>query len=175
VTSDDRPIPQYGEYASDSERESAIVRSGGTVANPDVSPPAPQPTMPVSGPVARSTPGVIDRLATIFLLAFGLIYTIGGASSYLDLGTSLERMFVELGVGHYHATSMTSIIGVAIVASEAVLWLIATVWSYVRLGRGKRAWWVPAVFGLASFIVSIALLGVLLAADPVFLGFVTSA
>jgi len=189
MTADERPRPQYGEYASEAERAAAIERSGAagpapreTPAGSDapVRPAAPKATAGAPGQPARPAPDRtvntgFDRIATIFLLMFGLVYIIGGAGSYFTLGASMERMFAQLGVGEYTPTTLTPIIGIVIVVSEGIIWLLAAGWSYLRISRGRPSWWIPLVAGILGFLVSVALLGVLLAQDPAFLSYVSSA
>lgn len=163
--------PQYGEYASEEEQAKAIARSGAA--------PAPQrPADPV-GPAfagARSaTPRIVDRMATIFLLAFGLVYLIGGAGSYLDLPTAMRTVYEQFGVDGYTPLPQTAAIGVAIVASQAVIWLVTAVWAYRRLAAARVAWWVPVLGAVVSFLVSVILLGSLLVADPDLLAHLTRA
>lgn len=175
MTGDDRPRPEYGEYASESERASAIERSG--------VPRQAEPVHPVGGAAATSdreahapqSSSAIDRIVTIFLLSFGLVSVLGGAGSYVTLEASMDRMFGQLGIGDYTATSLTPIIGILIVASQTAAWIIAAGWSFVRIRRGRTAWWIPVAGGIASFLASAVLLGILLGSDPAFLEFVSSA
>ncbi|MBX3078419.1 MAG: hypothetical protein KDB18_07695 [Salinibacterium sp.] len=186
---DERPRPQYGEYASEAERAAAIERSGGARPTPSEAPAASDtPVRPAVSKKSASTPGQparpalnrtankgSDRIVTIFLLTFGLVYIIGGAGSYFTLGASMERMFAQLGVGEYTPTTLTPIIGIVIVVSEGIIWLLAAGWSYRRISSGRPSWWIPVAAGIIGFFVSVALLGVLLAQDPAFLSYVSSA
>lgn len=187
MSPEDRPRPQYGEYASDSEWASAIERSGAARPEGRPAPPAPRaplaqaaPITPV-GPLLRAdrtsrTPAKsADRVATIFLMSFGLVYFIGGASSYLGLAASIERMFGQMGVGDYTPTMLTPIIGIIIVVSQGVIWLIAAGWSYARIHRGRLSWWIPVTAGIVSLLATVTLLGVLLSTDPAFLAFAANA
>lgn len=171
-----RPAPQYGEYASDEEMASAIKRSGGT---PPVAPTSIQhakatvqrPAAPAVTPMTHTVPpkNAVDRIVTVFLLAFGLVYVVGGISTYLNLGVTLQETVKRFGMGDYQPTSQTASIGIAMIVSQTLFWLIAAVWSYRRISRRKISWWVPVVLGVISFLVLAALLGSLLAADPSFM------
>ena len=66
-------------------------------------------------------------------------------------------------------------IGIAIVAGQAVIWLVSAVWAYRRVRAGRMAWWVPVLCAVVTFVVSVILLGTLLLGDPAFLENVTRA
>lgn len=181
MSTDERPRPEYGEYASETEWASAVKRSGaelpektlahGTPATP--SPPAAHTGQRAPG-TGRTTGNTADRLSTIFLLSFGLVYVIGGAGGYLSLAATIERMFGLLGVGEYTPTELTPVFGVIIVVSQAIIWLATAVWSFARLRQGRLTLWVPLVGGVVNFLISALLLGILLASDPAFLAFATT-
>ena len=170
----ERPKPEYGEYASDEEYASALKRSGFEPKQEEA------PTPPFSGvpqnashrashsPLTSTPRGheFLDRIVTIFLLAFGIVSIIGGAPNYLNLAKTLQDTISRIGMGEYHASALTSGFGVAMLASQVILWVIAAVWSFRRLSSRKRAWWIPVVAGVLSFIVLTVLLGILLAGDP---------
>lgn len=175
--------PEYGEYASPEEQEQAIARSQPR----EVSAPSDRPartdaartsvsSSPVAVPAATTAPaGAGDRVATVVLLALGLLYLIGGAGSYLALGTALDTVYAQFGLGDFTPTSATPAFGIAIVACQTVIWVATAVWCYRRLARHRRSWWVPVLGALASFLVTVVLFGVLLAGDPAFLAYVSSA
>lgn len=173
----ERPKPQYGEYASGEELAEALRRSGVEPQPTD----APMrhaegdslgrslsvPTRPgASRPRTPRSRGAFDRIATVFLLSFGLVYIVGGASSFVNFSEKLPETVQEIGMGEYHSTSLTAGIGIAMLASQLILWLIAAVWSYRRMKKFKMAWWVPALAAVISFVILTVLLGLLLAADP---------
>lgn len=169
----ERQEPLYGEYASAEEQASALRRSG---AEPrQVEPHAaraeskahPTPGTPMIVPAdSRGSRNPLDRIITVFLLSFSAVFIFGGASSYLNLGPSLNDAVKQFGVSEYQVTDQTAAFGIAMLVSQVVLWLLAAVVSYRRITRHKLAWWVPLVAGILSFVVTSVLLGVLLAADP---------
>ncbi len=183
MSTDGRPLPQYGEYASASEQASAIERSGVARPQPAAAVVPASPEVPATPAVrakrtqlsSRTASQAVDRIATIFLLSFGFVYVIGGAESFFTLGASLNRLFLQLGIGDYTPTSLTPIIGIMIVVSQGIMWLIAAGSSYVRISRGRKSWWVPVAGGAVSFLVFAVLLGILLSADPAFLAYASGA
>lgn len=169
-----RPRPEYGEYASPEEQARAIARSGPGTALPSI--PAASGPEPAAGPQAPSTrAGIVDRLITVFLLALGLVYLIGGAGGYLNLATTLGTVYAQFGIGEYAPTPQTPLFGVAIVVCHAIIWVAAAVWARRRLSRGRRSWWVPVLGAGVTFLLTVVLFGALLAGDPAFLAYVSAA
>lgn len=109
------------------------------------------------------------------MLSFGLVYLLGSAATYLNLADMLDTLFAQMGIGKYTPTSMTAGVGIGIVVAQAIIWLIAAVWSYRRIRSGRMSWWVPFICGLASIAITATLLGILLAGDPAFAVFSTRA
>jgi hypothetical protein len=172
----DRERPQYGEYASPQEQAKARARSGAEPGPPVTARPPSSAAAPSSGNGrARPLAGTVDRLLTVFLLAFGLVYLLSGTASYLDLAVAMEAVYAQFGIGDYTPQPQTQAIGIAIVAGQAVIWLVSAVWAYRRLRAGRMAWWVPVLGAVVTFVVSVILLGTLLLGDPAFLENVTRA
>jgi hypothetical protein len=178
--SEPRQRPEYGEYASPEEQERAIARSLPPGSSASAEPPSPPVTTGPSvqnplPPASRTTAGAGDRAATILLLSLGLLYLIGGAGGYLSLGTTLDTVYSQFGLGDYTPTASTTAFGIAILACQAIIWIASVVWSYRRLTHGRRSWWVPLLGALATFLVTVVLFGVLLAGDPAFVAYVSTA
>ncbi len=169
MSDQDRPKPQYGEYASDQEQARALERSGVAHERAEVQAarvshePLP-PAVSVQSP-RRS----LDRIVTVFLLAFGAVSVIGGASNFVNLSETLSETMQRFGAGEYQATAQTAGIGIALLVSQILFWLAAAVISYRRIVRHKLTWWVPVLAGVLSFVVLTVLLGSLLMSDPAFI------
>lgn len=125
---------------------------------------------PVSAPRSPA-----NRFATIFLLALGLVYVVGGAPSYLALPATLDSIYQQWGIGSYAATSFAQTIGIAVVVGQTVIWLVIAFVAVRRLRKGRSSWWVPVIGAVATFIVTVILMAVLLMSDPAFTAYVTSA
>lgn len=164
------PMPEYGEYASAEELAAALKRSGAPDRRVEPqTPPAQREPAPVSAP--RNS---LDRIVTVFLLSFGAVFVIGGAPNYLNLGETLNETMKQFGADGYQPTDQTGLFGIAMLASQILLWLLAAAVSYRRIKRHKTAWWVPVLAGVVSFLVLSVLLGSLLAADPAFVATVST-
>jgi len=174
MSTDDRPRPEYGEYASESEWASAVKRSGAELPEKQLEPVAPTAKSLPAPRQGRAAGNVADRFVTIFLLAFGLVYVISGVPGYFTLAETIQNMFDQLGAGAYTPTELTSVVGGLIVVSQSILWIAATVWSFSRLRQGRLAFWIPLAGGVVNFLISAILLGMLLISDPAFLAFATA-
>lgn len=165
MSDEERPKPLYGEYASEEERALALKRSGAS--------PLAEPKESRTGSSPRPTPAStlnrrnsVDRITTVFLLAFGAVFILGGAPNYLNFGGMLRETLQGFGVSDYPVTEQAAGFGIAMLASQVIFWIAAAVLSYRRIARHALAWWVPILAGVLSFVVLVVLLGSLLATDP---------
>ena len=161
--------PQYGERATPEEQARAVAQSGGVQdwQRRAAIPPAHERHTPDSTP---ATPvSTINRLATLILLGVGLVAVVQSAFGYLELGTTIQTLYTEQGIGDYQTTELTSVIGVTLIVVHATVW-VATTWVSLRvLSRGRTAWWIPLVGATINFAIMAILLATLLIADPAFL------
>jgi hypothetical protein len=157
---DDRPRPEYGEYATPEQQAAAMGRAY-------VPPPPPEAhvSIPSGSGTARSEEGEqlrlggnsIDRFATIFQLGIGLVLLIN--SNFFQFGEAFNAASTEFGVGTIVPTTIDRF-GWLILTVNIVLFVATGVLAYTRLRRGKLAFFVP-VIGLAAFYAFLfVLLGV---------------
>ncbi|MCK8609021.1 DUF6264 family protein [Agromyces sp. C10] len=166
---DERPRPQYGEYAPEgwSWQPPAEQR---TDAAASVAPAAPGPAAPdAAGGVRRG-----DAIATVILLVLGLF---GAAYNALLLNllptvaTETFRQTAEMlgtevpGRDFVPGVQVPTLILVGTVLQLA-LWGIALAWSLRRLRARRLAFWVPLLMGALAFVVFYALMAQILLSDP---------
>lgn len=181
MSDNDRPRPQYGEYATPQEQAKAIAKSQPPPSRAE--PPAPlaenrfsTPPPAVGSPEpVRARRSSAERLATIFLLALGLVYLVSGAPSYLALPATLDAVYEQWGIGSYAATGFASAIGIAVVVSQALVWLAIAFIAVRRLRKGRSSWWVPIAGAVVTFVVTVILMAVVIMSDPAFTTYLTSA
>ncbi|MGI9823775.1 DUF6264 family protein [Agromyces sp. Marseille-Q5079] len=184
---DERPRPQYGEYAPegwtwqppvapaptpDAAADATLAgASRASAGAPDASTGTGVQTAPASG-VAHPT----DRLWTIALLVFGVFGVVYNCLTLWQLpATALESAKLSSSMlGIDGPTSFTpgpavpAIIAVGI-AVQVLAWVGALLWSRARLRAGRIAWWIPLVAGVVAFFV-VSVVGMLVfASDPDFL------
>jgi hypothetical protein len=170
---DERPRPQYGEYAPE----------GWTWKPPageHTSDPAPQMVTPPAAASARqvSTDGrperPVDRFITLMLLVigvFGTWSTISTLQSLPDLlPQAIQRASEMLGTSaetlDYTPGPEVPTILLAGSIFQVVLWLLTAWWSISRLRARRLAFWVPLVGGAVSFIALYAVMFIVILGDP---------
>lgn len=184
---DERPRPQYGEYATPEEQRARIQQPAAGEAlssgiSPDapsvIHPAAPIATTPVGAapavPMARA-PRTWDRMLTILMLSLGAVNVLFSVVSYLNLSDSLAAAFTYAGItGEFTNFDSARTWGV-ISAVVLVVGFAATVFFAVRrLRRGRLTWWVPIVGAVITFAAVLVCFSVPLATDPAFIDFVQS-
>lgn len=170
--SDDRPRPQYGEYATPEEQ----ARAAGQTYVP---PPPPEPSAaPVGPPVDRSPfapprawradadeettqPDVplfnrgrfIDRVVTNGLLLIGVFSFIQSFESDLALGTVLKATATSFGITDFTPPEGIDTVGRWMLVINVVLLVASIAVSVVVARRGHVTFYIPLV---GFFLFSIA-------------------
>ncbi|HKH07628.1 MAG TPA: DUF6264 family protein [Agromyces sp.] len=173
VPRDERPRPQYGEYAPE----------GWTWKPPAgerTSDPAPQMATPPAAASARprSTDGrperPADRFITIMLLVigvFGTWSTISTLQSLPDLLPDAIRRASEMlgtSAAAIDYTPGPEVPAILLAGSifQVVLWLLTAWWSISRIRARRLAFWVPLIGGAVSFIALYAVMFIVILGDP---------
>ncbi|HZW42101.1 MAG TPA: DUF6264 family protein [Agromyces sp.] len=181
---DERPRPQYGEYAPE----------GWTWKPPageHTSDPAPQMSAPKAAASARPADPAIadrrerptDRLITIMLLVLGAFGAAYNSFSLISLpSTVLESAKLTASMFGSDAVPTTFTPGPAVpaaiaigVAAQLVLWAGALLWSRARIRARASSWWIPLLAGVVAFIVVMIIASIVLASDPALLEFLRTA
>ncbi|MBC7725775.1 MAG: hypothetical protein H7146_13685 [Burkholderiaceae bacterium] len=200
---DERPRPEYGEYATPQEQAEIIARSlppvppvlrprdvDGAVA--PVVPPAAQtphaPHLPAPHRPAALLPGVgadrdgasppgrrrWDHLVSLLLMTWGTLTVIAGFFQYSDIPAVLTQVYAQQGIGAYVGTGFATSAGLIINVSN-VLILVATVYLTARRLRARKlAFWVPLVGGAVAGAITGVLLISLIVSDPTFQAYLTT-
>ncbi len=157
--------PQYGEYATPEEQRRLAGLPPADVPPPPVSaPPAP---VPESRPAPTRR---VDMVATIALLAYGLVNVIMTGISYLDLPTVLEESMTMLGIdAEFTNISGGKMWGTVAAIVLAIGWTLTALLSLRRLRRGKLTWWLPLVGAAVTMFATSLCIVAALAGDPGFL------
>lgn len=157
---DERPRPQYGEYAPE-----------GWVS-PHYQPP--EPPVEATPVPAPAVPGrTWDRVLTFALLAFGLYTVISSFIAFTQLPATLDAVFAQLGVGDFTSDAAANAVGLAANIIQPIIWVIVAWLSWRSLQTGRVTFWIPLAGGvLANLIVGI-LVGVVMAGDPAYLEYYT--
>ncbi|MDQ0576006.1 DUF6264 family protein [Agromyces albus] len=167
---DERPRPQYGEYAPEGW-------SWQPPADERTSDPAPQMATPPPLPVAASVDRrdrPADRIVTILLLVVGVLGAWSAIGSLQSLPTVLPEALRQasemLGTGGaaFDYTPAPEVAGLILTGQIIQFVLLAFVvwWSIARLRARRLAFWVPLVGGVLSFIALYAIMFAIIMSDP---------
>jgi hypothetical protein len=150
--SDERPRPQYGEYATPEQQASAMGKRPIPPLRqfPEVTPPPPNPEHRVvlAAPIGHP----VDRVVTMIMLAFGVYTMFTGGSSYLNFGSVLESSAKQYGFA-YTSTASDATAGYWLFAIQLVLFAVTAVLAILRVRRGHIAFYIPLA-GFALFLVA---------------------
>ncbi|GAA1056667.1 hypothetical protein GCM10017608_21360 [Agromyces luteolus] len=172
---DERPRPQYGEYAPEgwSWQPPGDDRTDAAASAPATPPPPPAAT-PVGAPGsgaadgAARPPRTIDRFFTILLLALGAIGAWNTSVSLQQLPGAIQGVYTDQGVGTYSPQPWLPTL--ALIGTVFMLALYAAVlgWSIMRLRARRLAFWVPLVGGAVAFLATMVLTSIVFFTDPTF-------
>lgn len=158
---DPRPKPRYGEYAPP-----------GWVS--PVPPPEQQQEgeqqahgqRPQSAPSGVGRRRTWDVFLTVTLLVIGALQVSNAFTTFGNLPQFLNQYYESQGVGQYTNVELAQAIGVAIMVSQAVIFL-ATAWvSYLALKHKRLAFYWPLIGFGAAMIVTVVLMIVVMVGDP---------
>ncbi|WP_159501033.1 DUF6264 family protein [Microbacterium sp. 18062] len=169
----ERPRPQYGEYATPEEQRARIRQPDASAALEDGrSPSAPidqrAPVDPViPGPVAGTRPRFVDRVITFALLGYGLFTVLGSipaATDYTQFATTFLEVFgVDQALSDPAGARGW---GLAAALVLGIGWVATLGLSWISLRARRVTFWIPLVGGIVVNLVSSVLLVAPLMADP---------
>ena len=163
----ERPRPQYGEYASPEQQAAAAgipyrphahaAPPHGQAPAPIAPPPAHDTRVGAPAPAAQAQGRRWDFVLSSLLLGYGLFTVVIGSSQYTDLAGLINTQFyAPQQIGTFVATPLSENLGVVIIVSQIVLYVLAAVLTVIRLRRGRIAFWIPitgaVLFGIVVFV-----------------------
>lgn len=172
---DTRPRPKYGELAPEGWTWKPPKES----APPEVPPAPPMPrTTPARSPLAsgplgnnRGSVPSWDRPLTLGLLVFGLFGAFFAVSVLSAVPEAIQVLYTQQDLGDYTPHPSVSGLITAGGITQTVLWLATAAVSILLLVRRKRAFYVPLLGGVISFVVIFVFLTIVLATDPTLIDF----
>jgi hypothetical protein len=182
-----RPRPQYGEYATPEEQLAAM---GAQPAAQPVPHPVARPEMPpgvsstagagtgaatgaasASAPVA---PRPWDLSLTVFLLALNAFLVLTSIPDWLNLSATLATGYEQLGYGDYTSTELANSIGLGIVAIQVGLLITVLYVAVTRLRAQRRAFPITLGLGILGVVLTITLLMVAMTSDPALAAYIAT-
>lgn len=174
---DERPRPQYGEYASTEEQ---LLAGGTAVPAREFPPPAPGTRIEAGAAVGeqaslRQRRRSRDVVVTTFLLSMSAYFVISTISGWTDFATTLDEAYAQLGYGDYTSVELANSIGLAITIVQLVLLVVSAIMSIAFIRSGRTSYWVPLAFGALSIIVTVILMMVAMTSDPALANYLNAA
>jgi magnesium-transporting ATPase (P-type) len=195
---DDRPRPQYGEYASPEEQ----ILAGGTggAGGAGAVPPsesahgsnrasvagaasfaAPKPETRVDGAAPAGVGGQLapekrpfDTFMTTLVLSLTAFVVISSSAGWANLPEALAQSYEQLGYGEFTSVELASTMGVVIAVMQSALLIAAALISIARLRAKRSAFWVPLVFGVSSMVLTLVLMMIVMLNDPALAAFIAN-
>ncbi|MFH8250477.1 DUF6264 family protein [Microbacterium sp. B2969] len=183
MSDDERPRPQFGEYATPEEQRARIQQPDASwaietgQAPGETTPPALPAPAPAWGPPPPSPRAMrnADRTATLILLIIGAFNVAVTAYSYFDLASLADQAMKILGIeGEFTNTASAQLWGPIAAGVLIVGYLLTAVLSWLNLRAGRVTWWIPLVGALVTYLGVYVCLAVPLMGDPAFTQFVTT-
>jgi hypothetical protein len=184
---DDRPLPQYGEYATPEEVAEArgplpvdstdpVSRLVAPITNPGSARAAKsgaRPSSRLSGAppprgqrVMARHPRQANNLITVLLLIVGIWNTVTSIPSYLDLGPVLSQGVELAGYGTVTFGAVAHTAGIVLLVTSFLLLIAAVGVSLLLIRSDRRSVWVPLVAGALYLVASIVAMTVVVANTP---------
>jgi hypothetical protein len=194
MMTEERPRPEYGEYATPEQQHAAKrtdepfvpvaaptpVGQSSSVGDqswpgPLVAPQRPQsPTQtPPPAAVVQKPARRWDLIVSAGLLGYGLFSVISGFPVYADPVTLLNQIAQLQGLGHFSPSALATALGIVINATSAVIWVVTAAITYRLLRRGRLAFYVPVIGGVLVAIVGAVCMLVIMLSDPSFIDSMT--
>ena len=185
---DERPRPQYGEYATPEEQRARIQQpnatwsletgqavgpAGGGQVHPVT------PGTPDGAPAAASTAPMTrargaDRAVTLALLALGALNVILTAVTYFDLAGLANQAFSIIGIpGEFTNVDSARLWGPIAAVALIVGFVITAFLAWRSLQVGRISWWIPVVGAILTYIVVYVCIAIPLFGDPAFMEYAT--
>lgn len=161
-----RPRPQYGEYATPQVQAQAMgLPAAPAHAVPSVPPPVPDARPTDTGHRRQQT----NLIVTVTLLALGLVNVGMSVGSYGNLGATIQTVYDTLGYGTYTSGALAASLGIVAIVVSVVVWLVTAAVSALLLRKHRVSWWVPLVGATLVFVAIAIIMAVAVVSDPAFM------
>ncbi|MFS0715174.1 DUF6264 family protein [Microbacterium sp. 2P01SA-2] len=183
MSDQERPRPQYGEYATPEEQRARIAALGGEAPHPDVVEtaqvpagsaasgphesarqqlPTPRPTTSAARPSRLA-----DRIITVALLAYGLVTVLGAIPQLVDFTGFAQTWMDMAGInGTLADPAGGRAWGIAAAVVYGAGWLLTAGLAWWSLSLRRLSWWIPLVGAIVTFIIVSLLLAAPLLSNP---------
>jgi hypothetical protein len=153
--SDDRPEPQYGEYATPEQQAAAMGRPYVSPAQQAATEEAARQAMS-QVVIARPT-GYANRFLTVLLLALGALALVERIPTYFSYAASFRGTFASTPLASVTVPASLDAAGIPTLIANVVLFAATVLVSILLLRRGRVSFYVPIVgavlYGIAGLLI----------------------
>jgi hypothetical protein len=142
---DERPKPEYGEYATPEQQAAAMGRT----YVPPTDEPKVAPAMAIE-PFPTPSAGYINRFFTVFLLGFGALNLLGDVPAYFNLVSVLNGAYSSAGLSIVVPSGVNHA-GIPILIANILIYAATVVWAVITLRRGRVSFYIP-ILGFLLFV-----------------------
>jgi hypothetical protein len=108
---------------------------------------------------------------TLGLLILGIFGTYFAISILGALPEAVQMLYTQQGLGTYEPPASVAGILTGGSIAQVVVWLATAAAAILLLVRGRRAFYVPLIGAVASFVVIFVFMSIVLGSDPTLLDF----
>jgi hypothetical protein len=155
---DDRPRPEYGEYATPEQQAAAMGRVYISPAEAAAREQAAREAM-AKVTIAQPT-SYANRFFTVFLLGLGALTLIEQLTAYFNYASTWKGELASTPFASLSVPSSVDSAGIPTLIANIVLYLATAVVSIVVLRRGHTSFYIPIVGAVVFSAVSLVLLSV---------------
>jgi hypothetical protein len=172
---DHRPQPRYGELAPEGwawkpPQEDTPPAASAPVDNAPAVPLGSAQRDAAAPGTAKPAPAW-DRPVTASLLVLGLLGTFITIATLVPLPEAMQMLYTQADLGTYTPADSVAAIITAGSISQVVIWLATAVVSILLMLRNRRAFYVPLIGAVVSFVLLVAAMAVVLAGDTALLDY----
>jgi hypothetical protein len=168
---DHRPQPRYGELAPEGWTWTPPQETTPPAASaPVVAPAAPAATtraQAAAASTAAGRPGAPgwDRPVTALLLALGLAGAFFTLSMLASLPEAVQVLYTQAELGTYRPAASVATFITAGSIGQVAIWLGSAITSILLMIKNRRAFYVPLIGGVVSFVLLVATMTAVIAGD----------
>jgi hypothetical protein len=152
---EDRPRPEYGEYATPEQQAAAMGRK---YVAPEPEPTAPAAVLPQV--VLARPPGYANRFFTVFLLGLGAITLIERIPAYFSYASSFKGEVTAMGYPSVTVPSSLDAAGIPTLVANIALFAATILISTWALRRGRISFYIPIAGAIIYSLVTLILISV---------------
>lgn len=132
-----------------------------------------KPAKPAKPVRAGQSQRLTDRIFTIVLLSIGALGALNVAGALMNLPQTFAQIYALYDLGPFAAPAFFGVLSTLGWMLPLGLWAVALIMSIQFMQRGKVAFYIPLIAGVAAAIVAVVLMSIAVTAAPELLTYFT--